>query len=343
MILNGLSNISLEESRFYYDDMLILEKGEGPRWKFGYDNFKVDPSPDILLLGAYRHPSTGNNLIGGINLHYLSKGDLDRLANALPKIMDATNLYYRYHAGKRLVPDIFKRYYRTYNASYVRGVEQDVMYPKYGLLKTAKDWLRKKVTGIFKNKEQRKKDAEPQYPTDLSNMRNRLNQVVSQLQSQPSSEVQQDTPEMQAARKEYQKLQAQQTKQIDDIERDENKPLVRSAQAHDQNINQPQAIQHPERPITPIARQQEVKPAVKVPEEPEKQDVELPIDDTADIDPEPGYDRDAIEDLEQEKQQSQEELQDPENEIDLEESLIYYSPLEKRYIIEPAFKLFHQF
>ena len=71
MRLSDTYNMTLEESSLYCG-VPILESGEGPRWKFGYDNAKVDPRPDILLLGAYQHPNTGNYLVGGINLHYLN-------------------------------------------------------------------------------------------------------------------------------------------------------------------------------------------------------------------------------------------------------------------------------
>ncbi|MFM5960275.1 MAG: hypothetical protein ACKOQ2_24485, partial [Dolichospermum sp.] len=234
--MSGLSELSVEDARLIYSDMLILEKGEGPRWKFRYSNFNVDPSPDILLLGAYRHPNTGNNLVGGINLHYLNKQQLDKLANILPKVMNARNLYYRYHVGKRLAPEIFKNYYRTYNSAHIQGVQQDTMYPKYGLLKTAKDWLKKKITGLYKSKDQRQKDAEPQYPNDLSNMRDRLNQVVTSIQQQPRQEIPQDTEEVNAAQTEYQRLQAQRQKDVNDIEADENAPLIRSADSYGKTL-----------------------------------------------------------------------------------------------------------
>lgn len=330
MLLNGLTNASLEESRLFYGDILILEDGEGPRWKFDYGNFKVDPSPDILLLGSYQHPSTGNNLVGGINLHYLSKRDLDRLANALPKIMGARNLYYRYHTGKRMVPDIFKKYYRTYNAAHIRGVEQDIMYPKYGLLKTARDWLRKKATAIFKSKAQRQKEAEPKYPQDLSNMRDRLNQVVTQLQQQPE-QYPSDAPEMQVARREYERIRAQKEKDTADIERDEDSRLIKAADTYQRNLQQPKNAE-------PITRQREQPPVI--PTQQYEAEPELPIDDAPEVEPDQDIEQ-ARERFEQEKEESKKELLDPNNEIDLEESIVYYSPLAGRYIVEPAHKFIH--
>src|SRR5688500_6669693 len=130
MKLASASRLTVTESLVLLGDMAILEDGEGPRWSFRYDRFKVDPTPDILLLGAWRHPNTGNDLVGGINIHYLDKKQVDALARALPQIMKAGNLKSRYWTGKKLVPEVFTKYYRTYNADFIRGVEQNVMYPK---------------------------------------------------------------------------------------------------------------------------------------------------------------------------------------------------------------------
>ena len=113
MKLSDAYTATLEESRFAFS-VPITEDEEGPRWKFGYSNARQDPSPDILLLGAYRHPNTGNNLIGGINLHYLNKKERDELARNLPNIMGGGNLYKRYWIGRRVSPSIFNKYYRLY-------------------------------------------------------------------------------------------------------------------------------------------------------------------------------------------------------------------------------------
>jgi hypothetical protein len=330
MLLDRLSSFTLEESRIFCSDMVILERGEGPRWRFNYGNFKVDPSPDILLLGAYRHPSTGNNLVGGINLHYLNSSELDKLQKALPRIMAATNLYNRYHTGKRLLPEIFRRFYRTYNSSYIRGVEQDTLYPKLGLIGATQDWLKKKLGGIFKSKEQRQKELEPQYPTDLTNMRDRLNQVVQQLQQQPVDQEPEDSPEMQVARDTYrQEQQKQQPRTMQDIERQEDIPLQQANQEFERYQRAKQA---------PEAMVPEVEPQ----DEPEDE-LDLPIvgeTDPPDVTTPEGQ-ADARAQFEKEKQESQEELLNPDNEIDLEESIVYYSPIAGRYIIEPAYNLVH--
>ena len=95
MKLSEATELDVSEARYIFETT-ILEDGEGPRWKFNYDNWHQDPSPDILLLGAYRHPTTNNNLVGGINLHYINQEQRDRLARFLPQIMKSNNLRRRY-------------------------------------------------------------------------------------------------------------------------------------------------------------------------------------------------------------------------------------------------------
>ena len=112
---------SLLEAKFISPLPLLSEEDEGPRWRFQYDNFNVDPRPDILMLGSYIHPRTGNNLVGGINLHYLDAQRVDELASALPSIMQGSSLYSRYQAGLRAVPEIFTNFYRTYDSKFIRG------------------------------------------------------------------------------------------------------------------------------------------------------------------------------------------------------------------------------
>lgn len=107
---------------------------EYPRWKFRYSRFKNDPRPDILLLGSYKNPSTGNTLIGGINLNYCTDKEINRLRTALDKFAAGKSLYQRYHIGRQLFPDIFTTKYRTYNANEIIGVNKDVIYPTMGVL-----------------------------------------------------------------------------------------------------------------------------------------------------------------------------------------------------------------
>lgn len=305
MKLNDVAIRSVVESSFF--SIAINEDEEGPRWKFGYDGNRVnDPTPDILLLGAYRHPNTGNNLVGGINLNYITPEQRDQLAYALPEIMRQGNLKNRYWTGRKLVPEVFNNFYRTYNSSFIRGVQKDVMYPKYGYIKTAQNWLKKKLGGIFKSKEKRKKEAEPKYPEDLQSMQDRLDQAVIQLSKNPPINEPPDTPEMQAARNSFKDFQRQRTMQ--DIERQEDEPFLAAQQDIEQMYNKDNMNLSP----------QGSSPQEPSPREPSPEEIG--------------------QELEREQQTRQIELNDPDNnidpDIDLKESIIYFSPIAGHYIIE---------
>lgn len=307
MRLSDVVIATLEESRIGF---VICEEGEGPRWKFDYARASKDPHPDILLLGAYEHPNTGNDLVGGINLNYLNDRQRDELARNLPKIMSGKNLYNRYWIGRKLVPNVFQNNYRTYNARFVRGVNQDVMYPKYGLAKTTKQWLKKKLGGLFKSKAQRQKELEPKYPKDLDNMQDRLNQVVHQLQQRSEVKAEPTTAEpseITAARDDFKKQQKEKTMQ--DIERREDIPLRKAR--HDAEEAEEQAA---EEPVDPRQARKELEKQRK------KNRQEL-LNPDNDIDLEP-------------------ELPEPEEELStLEDVIAYYSPIAGRVIFEPFSKV----
>jgi hypothetical protein len=296
------------------------------------------------MLGAYRHPNTGNNLVGGINLHYLNKQQIDRLAIELPNIMKAGNLYGRYQVGRRRLPDIFNSFYRTYNAEYIGGVNQGVLYPKYGLLKTTTNWLKKKIGGMFKTRDQRAKEAEPQFPSDLTNMNNRLDQVVRNLQTAQPDEAPPESPEMQRARDEFARQQQSEKRDMVDIERQEDIPYLQAAK--DMQDQQKVASE----PTPPDEQKQQVdkqrkmllknralptnqnevaqaqQQASRVPDTAPELEPEATTPDTP---PEP--------DLAQEREQNKQELEQAPEDPDLLESITYYSPVAGRYITEPAY------
>ena len=310
----------------------ILENDEGPRWQFGYSGKRVtDFNPDILLLGAYRHPSTGNHLVGGINLHYISDEQRDELARSLPEIMRQNNLKTRYWTGRRLLPDIFNNYYRTYNSRYIQGVQKDVMYPKYGYVKTAKNWLKKKLGSVLKTKDQREKDLEPKYQPDLKSMQDRLDQAVLQLSQEPQDQYPDDTPEIIAARKAFQDFQRKKT--LRDIERQEDEPMMTARRdlararripgiqaAEVQDVATPE-IDAPQDIVKDVAldASQRFEQSIQQPEQAQTQAFDTQAFDV-------------------QKKANQAELNDPANEIDpdidLEESIYYYSPVVGHYIFE---------
>jgi len=344
MKLYDAAHVKMIESHFLCE-VSIMEDNEGPRWKFGYNGRRVnDPNPDILLLGAFRHPTSGNNLVGGVNLHYINKDQLDRLQRALPSIMKPNNLYGRYWAGRKLVPDVFERFYRTYNSAYVRGVTKDVLYPKYGYFKTATNWLKKKAKALSQTKDQRQKEALPKYPDDLRSMQNRLDQVTNNLVQRPPAGVEPDTPEMTAARKSFQDYQRR--KSLQDIQKQDDQQLDAAAQELQQAQQEP-GVQSPERllyqqqpPVDPS--QVPLGSAVQQPAQPDNLEPQqkpiIPPQST----PQPETPEDKAKQLEAERIKRQEELKsakdlDPDMDLEddkLEETIIYYSPILGRYITE---------
>ncbi len=119
MKLACLDDITLSEFQ-------VLVEDDAPIWSFNYDKGH-DKHPNILLLGKYQNSSSGNDLLGGINLNYLSKKQKTHLRKIIPSIMKAGNLYGRYHRGLRLAPDIFNNFYRTYNPEYISQTKSSVV------------------------------------------------------------------------------------------------------------------------------------------------------------------------------------------------------------------------
>lgn len=311
MKLNDAVNMRLEEARLFIESEPLLEDGEAPRWRFKYDNFNVDPTPDILLLGAYTHPKTGNNLVGGINTHYLNPNQVEKLATILPKIMGGRNLKQRYWIGRQLMPDVFTDYYRTYDSKYIRGVSQDVMFPKFGMMKTAGNWLKKKISNIFKTKKQKEIDSQPKFPDDLQNMQDRLDTVVQNLQKQDAKGIEPETPEMQRAREAFQQFQREKALQQLGIDADDltfKKNIDNYIDTATQDVGVGEVQQDPQTTQQSKPQQRQLTP------------------------------RDLGREVQDERKNNTKELLDPNNEInpdaDLEESIIYYSPSKKRYVVE---------
>ena len=271
----------------------------------------------------FRSPRTGNNLVGGINLHYLDAQRVDELASALPSIMQGSSLYSRYQAGLRAVPEIFTNFYRTYDSKFIRGVRQDIMYPKYGTVKTVSKDIQNKIDQATKTPTQRAKESEPEYPEDLTNMQKKLDDVVQQLQTQPPPAVDPQEPEMQVARAEYQKSQAEPYQNVvrqDEREEQEAADAVRELEAQPET-----AVPSPAEAPAPTLPEQPLAASVQSPEEPLQ-----PVADTptapAPVEAPPSEEEEAIPELT--------DIADANTKEDLEESIIYYSPTLRRYVVE---------
>ncbi len=210
-------------------------------------------------------------------------------------------LYARYHAGKRLLPQIFTSFYRTYDAKKIRGVTQGTLYPKYGFMQKAKQALKKAITAPFKSRAQREKERQPQYPSDLQGMSDMMDKVVTRLGQQTQNQPI-NTPEMQAARNAYQQYRMDRAKSL--LQPDETDEI-------------PQTPPNP--PVPPAAPVQPDVPPVQ------SQTLQEPTDMTPD---------EMRASIERERQEHQQELLDPDNEINLDETISYYSPNKRQFIME---------
>ena len=101
-----------------------LSKHSYPRDSFSYLSYETDPKPDVLILGLWKSPGTKNNLVAGVNLNYLSSGQLVRLRKAIKRIFPRDTLRTRYRYLKSTLPDI-AMFYRTYDTKYIKSIEHN--------------------------------------------------------------------------------------------------------------------------------------------------------------------------------------------------------------------------
>jgi len=136
MNLSNFSTVGLAEIEVLKHDALLelkqrghggirrLRKGVYPRSQFNYANYRVDPRPDVLKLGVWVHPKTGNTLLGGVNINYLSADQVNKLKKVAKQIFVRGTLRSRYRYLKRKLPDV-AQYYRTYDEDYIHSDQPD--------------------------------------------------------------------------------------------------------------------------------------------------------------------------------------------------------------------------
>lgn len=320
MKLTDAQTLELSEIPSY----IMNEDGEGPLWRFKYEKFRTDPRPQVLVLGSYRHPRTGNLLVGGINVNYLNNRQRERLRLALPRLMRASNLYYRYHNGLRYLPDIFDAFYRTYDPRYIRAVDKSILYPKQTPDQARRALAQARLDKIKKDKETRLQQAMPKYPSDISQMDRTLDRKTKEIATTPTQEQPPVEPEVANAKANYDKI----------VHDRENALRVRDAQAA-QDAKRPQGYVAPEPTSQPT--RQEIAKTIGIERETAAQelrniarqpqpDILAPKRTKVDITPDIA---DTVDDIELA----------PESDTGLEESIIYYDPRYNKYIIEPAYEL----
>ena len=71
-------------------------------------------NPSVLLFGWWKHPTTQNKLLCGINLKKLGDGEIDILKTYLPNIMSKSGAYARYWAARRALAPVLPHVFMDY-------------------------------------------------------------------------------------------------------------------------------------------------------------------------------------------------------------------------------------
>ena len=143
----------------------LLERKARPdsylRVEFDYPNYENDPRPDLLPLGNWVNPNTKNNLVGGINLNYLSSQQHHRLRDILPQLFDGRrrSLRSKYRALRNIAPDI-AMYYRTYDARMMRHLDPSRLYVT-GKAKSPEEVEKQKTKDELKQLKDKLRGAQP--------------------------------------------------------------------------------------------------------------------------------------------------------------------------------------
>lgn len=87
---------------------------------FRYVGANNDNNPKLLFFGHYQHAETGNTIIYGINLNYLTNEQRNGLFAHLNEILD-NEPGDRFDACKKILPEIIEDGYRSYNESFMRN------------------------------------------------------------------------------------------------------------------------------------------------------------------------------------------------------------------------------
>ena len=154
----------------------------------------------------------------------------------------------------------------------------------------------------MKTRKQRQQDAEPQYPDDLSQMQDRLDQVVQTMQQHPPPSEPVDSPEMRAARQAFKDFQRDQT--LAGIRDKEDRPMRHAEFDREQAMGQrPGPEDEPD-----ILDQQQAQADLETQRRQNRAELQNPENDI--------------------------ELDD--GEVDLEESIAYFSPRLGHYVFENA-------
>lgn len=295
MQLSLLKDLELYESRVvaaraFPTQVLTEAAATAPKWGFKYQNYNVDPRPEVLVLGDYTNEK-GHRLVGGINLHYLSNNQLIQLRKALPEVMKGQNLKARYHQGKKALPIVFDNYYRTYNDEYIRSITPSTFHQWYDDKdKEANVQRRQKIKDKQKSWYQRDKDPD----ADAWAARSAL--------YKPGSRFRQ-TPERKPDDEKNARYRTQRTKLAD---------LEKLAAANSAKIDAERRKKHAQE----LLNEPDLADPLAIPDDIQQQNLT------------------DVQDAERQLPPPPKKLIDPDIGAELGESIIYYSPRLKRYVVE---------
>ena len=100
-------------------NIIIMRLQAGNIYLFKYFRYRKDKQPLVLILYHGIHPSTGNEIIHGININYLQNSLTEDLIDMMVRIamkdLDAKNMYRFYHKYMKInMHPIIAKAYRIY-------------------------------------------------------------------------------------------------------------------------------------------------------------------------------------------------------------------------------------
>lgn len=322
-------------------ELLLEADVSAPRWGFKYLNYGVDPRPEVLVLGDHTNHKK-NRLLGGINLNYLSNNQIIDLRKSLPKIMTGRDLRQRYRIGRQVLPAIFNNYYRTYNDQFIRQVTPSRLHQWYDSAKKDANAQRRQE---IKDKQRSWYARDDETGRAAWDARRRLYRPGSARRERPERYPDGEKD----ARYRAQRAKLKELERLADINRAkidaenerkrqyelmnqpvEDDPLAipdDTTQANIDDLNAANILSGKKVPSTniPTADEQDVE------------DLEQELETTkAEIEPEEEASTPIETDLEDEEDELPKEskLLDPELDVIFGDTITYYSPRLKKYVVE---------
>jgi hypothetical protein len=89
-------------------------------------NYKDNEPIRLIVFAKYDHPSTGNTLISGINLNKLTEKEIQEIIDNYDTIFNEDTVNMIIMECNLLIPDVFRKGYRTFDEKYVKNLQQEL-------------------------------------------------------------------------------------------------------------------------------------------------------------------------------------------------------------------------